>query len=98
MSKLEEKVNEILGIEKKEPKETKEFKPLVPRKEDKESPDIENDHKYSRENYYNLIERGQEAIEGILDVAREGQHPRAYEGLKMQSQKPLQSLSKELVL
>jgi len=79
MSKLEEKVNEILGIEKTEPKQTKEFKPLVPRREDKESPDVDNDYKYSRENYYNLIERGQEAIEGILDVAREGQHPRAYE-------------------
>ena len=79
MSKLEEKVNEILGIENKEPKEAKEFKPLVPRKENKESPDVDNDYKYSRENYYNLIERGQEAIEGILDVAREGQHPRAFE-------------------
>ena len=79
MSKLEDKVNEILGIEKKEPKEQKEFKPLVPRKEDKQSPDIDNDYKYSRENYYNLIERGQEAIQGILDVAKEGQHPRAYE-------------------
>ena len=79
MSKLEEKVNEILGIEKKEPKETKEFKPLVSRKEEKDKPDVDNDYKYSRENYYNLIERGQEAIEGILDVAREGQHPRAYE-------------------
>ena len=79
MSKLEEKVNEILGIESKEPKETKEYKPLVPRKEEKDKTDIDNDHKYSRENYYNLIERGQEAIEGILDVAREGQHPRAYE-------------------
>src|SRR6056300_172857 len=79
MSKLEDKVNEILGIESKEPKETKEYKPLVPRKEEKDKGDIENDHKYSRENYYNLIERGQEAIEGILDVAREGQHPRAYE-------------------
>ena len=83
MSKLEDKVNEILGIEKKEPTSTpaltKEFKPLVPRKEEKDKPDIDNDYKYSRENYYNLIERGQEAIEGILEVAREGQHPRAYE-------------------
>ena len=79
MSKLEEKVNEILGIENKEPKETKEFKPLVPRREDKQKADIDNDYDYSRENYYNLIERGQEAIEGILDVAKEGQHPRAYE-------------------
>ena len=51
----------------------------MPRKENKDKEDIDNDHKYSRENYYNLIERGQEAIDGILDVAREGQHPRAYE-------------------
>jgi hypothetical protein len=79
MSKLEEKVNEILGIESKQPVEQKEFKPLVPRKEEKDKADIENDYKYSRENYYNLIERGQEAIQGIIDVAKEGQHPRAYE-------------------
>ena len=75
---LEDKVNEILGLESKtSPKE--EFKAPVPRKEEKEKGDIDNDHKYSRENYYNLIEKGQEAIEGILDVAKEGQHPRAYE-------------------
>ena len=75
---LEDKVNEILGLESKTtPKE--EFKAPVPRKEEKEKGDIDNDHKYSRENYYNLIEKGQEAIEGILDVAKEGQHPRAYE-------------------
>jgi len=49
MTKIEDKVNEILGIENKEPKETKEFKPLVPRKENKESPDVDNDYKYSRE-------------------------------------------------
>ena len=75
---LEDKVNEILGIE--QPKASKEeFKAPVPRKEEKEKTDIDNDHKYSRENYYNLIEKGQEAIEGILEVAKEGQHPRAYE-------------------
>jgi len=79
MSKLEEKVNEILGIEKKEPKVEKDYKAPVTRREDKNNPDIDNDYKYSRENYYNLIERGQEAIDGILDIAREGQHPRAYE-------------------
>ena len=79
MSKLEERVNEILGIESKPPVEIKEFKPLVPRVEEKDKADVDNDYKYSRENYYNLIERGQEAIEGILEVAREGQHPRAYE-------------------
>ena len=82
MSKLEEKVNEILGIDKKEPSKEivkQEFKPAVPRREDDKKAEVDNDYKYSRENYYILIERGQEAIDGILDIAREGQHPRAYE-------------------
>ena len=41
--------------------------------------DIDNDYKYQRENLYNLIERGQDAIDGILELAKEGEHPRAYE-------------------
>ena len=52
----------------------KEYKPPVVREEDKEKQDVDNDHKNSREYYYNLIEKGQEAIQGILDVAKEGQH------------------------
>src|SRR6056300_1460985 len=82
MTKLEDKVNEILGIDKPEPKKEivkQEFKPAVPRKEDNNKADVDNDYKYSRENDYNLIERGQEAIQGILDIANESQHPRAYE-------------------
>ena len=50
MSKLEEKVNEILGIEKQVEKVEKEFKPLVPRTEDDKKEDVDNDYKYSREN------------------------------------------------
>ena len=105
MSKLEEKVNEILGIDKKEPSKEivkQEFKPAVPRKEDDKKEDVDNDYKYSRENYYNLIERGQEAIDGILDIAREGQHPRAYEvagqliGQVGQTVDKLQDLQKKL--
>jgi|TARA_R110002124_G_scaffold194918_1_gene361941 hypothetical protein len=41
--------------------------------------DTDNDYKYQRENFYQLVERGQDAIEGILDLAKEGEHPRAYE-------------------
>ena len=41
--------------------------------------DIDNDYKYQRENFYNLVERGSDAIEGILELAKEGEHPRAYE-------------------
>ena len=77
---IEDKVNEILGLEPTKTPETKEeFKAPVVRTEEKDKEDVDNDHKNSREYYYNLIEKGQEAIEGILDVAKEGQHPRAYE-------------------
>ena len=83
MGKLEEKVNDILGIKEESTPVgemiLQENKVPVPRKEDPKKDDIENDYKYSRENYYNLIERGQDAIQGILDVAKEGQHPRTYE-------------------
>ena len=40
---------------------------------------VNPDADYSRSNYYNLIEKGNEALEGILEVAKESQHPRAYE-------------------
>ena len=106
MSKLEDSVNEILGLE---PKQTTEVsvtdfeqpKPVV-RKVDESKTDVDNDYDYSRENYYNLIERGQEAIQGILDIAKEGQHPRAYEvvgqliGQVAQVTDKLQDLQKKL--
>ena len=53
---------------------------VVPKKVVKSNEDdIENDYKYQRENFYGLVERGQDAIEGILELAKEGEHPRAYE-------------------
>ena len=39
--------------------------------------DLENDYKYQRDNFYNLVEKGSTAIDGILELAREGEHPRA---------------------
>ena len=41
--------------------------------------DLENDYKYQRDNFYYLVEKGSTAIDGILELAREGEHPRAYE-------------------
>ena len=83
MSKLDDKVNEILGIESTENPTLESIvkidNPPVPRINDTTKADIDNDYEYSRENYYNLIEKGQQAIEGILEIAKEGQHPRAYE-------------------
>lgn len=39
----------------------------------------ERDYTYARENFYNVIEKGTEALENMLDVARASEHPRAYE-------------------
>ena len=45
---------------------------------DKEK-DIENDYEYQRQNFYNLVEKGTAAIDGILLLAKESEHPRTYE-------------------
>ena len=39
----------------------------------------DNDYEYARENFYNVIEKGTEALEDMLNVARASEHPRAYE-------------------
>jgi hypothetical protein len=41
--------------------------------------DIKKDYEYTRANLYSLIEKGQEAIDGIMELAGEGGSPRAYE-------------------
>jgi len=43
------------------------------------SNDIQKDYEYTRANLYSLIEKGQEAINGIMELAGEGGSPRAYE-------------------
>ena len=44
-----------------------------------ENQDIDNDYEYQRQNFYNLVERGNDAITGILELAKESEHPRTYE-------------------
>jgi hypothetical protein len=44
-----------------------------------QSDDIKKDYAYTRANLYSLIEKGQEAINGIMELAGEGGSPRAYE-------------------
>jgi hypothetical protein len=40
-----------------------------------------NDYNYSRETYYDLIEKGKSALDDMIEVARESEHPRAFEVL-----------------
>ena len=76
MSNIDDKLNEVLGIANEVSiEEVKKTLPAtVP--EDKD-PDI--DFETGRKNLYNLIDKGNEAIDGILNLAKEGEHPRAYE-------------------
>ena len=75
MKKVEDKLNEILDISEKV--EKGESKPIIPRP--KEDEDVAADYKYSSENLYNLVERGQDAIDCALNLAKETDHTRAYE-------------------
>ena len=70
-----EKINELLGIADKTVASIKhQTVTVIPRPQTDE-----DDFKYSRENLYHIIERGQDALSGILQVAQETDHPRAYE-------------------
>jgi len=43
------------------------------------SDDIKKDYEYTRGNLYSIIEKGQEALNGVLELAQESEQPRAYE-------------------
>ena len=75
MSSLEENMEDMLDIEV-ESTEIKPSKPSLP-KVDKD--DQVKDYEYTRGELYSLIEQGQEAVQGALEVAQESGHPRAYE-------------------
>ena len=62
------------------PEVVEEPKPVVREKPDRLSKnDIEKGYAYTRGNLYSIIEKGQEAIDGILELAQESEQPRAYE-------------------
>ena len=106
--KLNEAVNDILGIETKpeandmEQMEIQALSDMTPPAKVDDKPHVAQDYDTSRDNYYQLIEKGQQAIDGILDIAKEGQHPRAYEvagqliGQVAQVTDKLQDLQKKL--
>ena len=75
MSTIDEKLNEVLDIAGEVVKEKKEISKEITIPQ----PDTDTDFEYGRENLYKLIEKGNTAIDGILSLAKEGEHPRAYE-------------------
>ena len=76
MSKIDDKLNEVLDIASEVmPAEVKENKQVVV--PENKNPDI--DFETGRKNLYRLLDKGNEAVDGILELAKEGEHPRAYE-------------------
>ena len=70
-------LDKVFGAEPSElQKHVESVKPTLKKSE---TQDIKQDYEMSRANLHNLVMKGQEAVDGILDVARASDHPRAYE-------------------
>ena len=75
---VDDRIDEILEITSLVP--TPEMAPEPPaRIIPKTGRDDDIDYNYARENYYNLIERNQDAVEEMLEIAKQSEHPRAFE-------------------
>ena len=78
-NKTKDILDEILDIEESTAELVEKKPNTLTVKRDNTLDDVDTDYKYQRENFYNLIERGQDAIDGILEVAKQSDHPRSYE-------------------
>ena len=76
---LDGRIDEILEITSLVPTSELKPEPTVRIKPKTDGKDDDIDYNYARENYYNLIERNQDAIEEMLEIAKQSEHPRAFE-------------------
>ena len=84
MSNIDDKLNEVLNIadkvlEKKEEKNPLEVANEPPKPVAPENAEVDTDFDTGRNELYKMLEKGNTAIDGILNLAKEGEHPRAYE-------------------
>jgi len=76
MTKNFDEIEDSLGIAKSDEKVEIMKSEVVP---ERSKDDVTKDYEYTRGNLYSIIEKGQEAINGILELAQESDQPRAYE-------------------
>ena len=69
-------LNDAFGTE---PSEIQKYEADKPKLKKSETQDVRQDYETTRAQLHNLVMKGQEAVDGILDVARSSDHPRAYE-------------------
>ena len=80
MNEFEKNMEDIFDIEvESEETAIEQSQPSKPVPEKKEQAHQDKDYDYTRAQLYNLIDKGQEALNGALEVAQESGHPRAYE-------------------
>ena len=90
---IDEHLDEVLGVinmPKKEIIKVEKVKPSI------NGQDEDTDFQYARENLYNLIERGQDGLEELLEIAKQSEHPRAFEVVGQMIDK-LTTTNKELL-
>ena len=93
MENLDKHLDEVLGIiesPKKEISKVEHVTPVV------NGHDEDADFQYARENMYNLIERGTDGLEELLEIAKQSEHPRAFEVVQ-QTIGQLTTTNKELL-
>ena len=76
VANIDNHLDEVLGIIEKPKKEivkVEKVKPPI------NGEDEDTDFQYARENLYNLIERGQDGLEELIEIAKQSEHPRAFE-------------------
>jgi hypothetical protein len=76
MKKIDENLSQIFDIE---PLEKTQITDIVPIMEEDSDQDLESDFNFARSNIKHLLRRGDVAIDNLLRVADESEHPRAYE-------------------
>ena len=76
VANIDDHLDEVLGIIEKPQKEVVKVEKVKP---PINGQDENTDFQYARENLYNLIERGQDGMEELLEIAKQSEHPRAFE-------------------
>ena len=93
VANIDDHLDEVLGIIEKPKKEivkVENIKPPI------NGEDEDTDFQYARENLYNLIERGQDGLDELLEIAKQSEHPRAFEVVGQMIDK-LTTTNKELI-
>jgi hypothetical protein len=97
MNKVDENLSAILNTDYIKSDQSRNDKQVTIIQQD-QSNQIQSDAEYARSNLYGLIEKGNETIENISDIARESMHPRAFEVLGQLIKTQSENLDKLLKL